>query len=310
MTDEKGLLFDIQGFSVHDGPGCRTLIFLKGCPLHCRWCSNPEGIASHPEIMYYKTECVKDHACVDVCPTGSISFKNKGDFITIDRLKCSECIDFKCVEECDHNALRVSGFYLTVRELVKKIQRDRQYWGSGGGVTLSGGEPMFQPEFTTEILKSCYDSYIHTGLETCGYVSWKSYEKVLNYIDWIFFDIKHMDPEIHKKGTGVSNKLILENAERIASRRNYRMIFRMPIIPKFNDSVENITATAKFIRKTGKEEVNILPIHHLGSTKYELLGMKYAYKGVKSPNLERMEEIKNIFETYAIKCYIGSYTPF
>ncbi|MCK4544301.1 glycyl-radical enzyme activating protein [candidate division WOR-3 bacterium] len=302
MTDEKGLLFDIQGFSVHDGPGCRTLIFLKGCPLHCRWCSNPEGIASHPEIMYYKTECVKDHACVDVCPTGSISFKNKGDFITIDRVKCSECIDFKCVGECNHNALRVSGFYSTVGELVEKIQRDRQYWGSGGGVTLSGGEPMFQPEFTTEILKSCYDSYIHTGLETCGYVSWKYYEKVLNYIDWIFFDIKHMDPEVHKKGTGVSNKLILENAERIASRRNYRMIFRMPIIPKFNDSVENITATAKFIREIGKEEVNILPIHHLGSTKYELLGMKYTYKAVKSPNLERMEKIKNIFETYSIKC--------
>jgi pyruvate formate lyase activating enzyme len=169
---------------------------------------------------------------------------------------------------------------------------------------------MFQPEFTTEILKECHDSYIHTGLETCGYVSWRYYKEVLNYIDWIFFDIKHMDPEIHKKGTGVSNKLILENAKRIASQGSYRMIFRMVIIPGFNDSLENITATAEFVRKIGKEEVNILPIHHLGSTKYELLGMKYTYRTIKTPNLERMEEIKEIFGTYSIKCYIGGLTPF
>ena len=308
--DKKGLVFDIQGFSVHDGPGCRTLIFLKGCPLHCGWCSNPEGIAPHPEIMYHATECMRDYACIDVCPNKAISVKNKCDFITIDRTKCSECRDFKCVEGCYHNALRVSGFHLTIGELMKKIQRDRQYWGSGGGVTLSGGEPMFQPEFATEILKECYNSYIHTGLETCGYVSWKYYEVALNYLDWIFFDIKHMDPEIHKKGTSVSNKLILENAKRIASHGSYRVIFRMPIIPGFNDSIENIAATARFIRNIGKEEVNILPIHHLGSTKYELLGMKYTYKAIKPPTLEKMKEIKEIFEIYSIKCYIGSLTPF
>lgn len=193
---------------------------------------------------------------------------------------------------------------------MKKIQRDRQYWGAGGGITLSGGEPMFQPEFATKILKECYDAYIHTGLETCGHIPWKHYEEALNYLDWIFFDIKHMDPEIHKKGTNVSNKLILENAKRIASIGSYRMIFRVPVIPGFNDSVENITATAKFIRKTGRKEVNVLPMHHLGSTKYDLLGMEYTYNAIKPPNWGRMEEIKDIFEAYSIKCYINGFTPF
>jgi glycyl-radical enzyme activating protein len=193
---------------------------------------------------------------------------------------------------------------------MKKIQRDRRYWGPGGGVTLSGGEPMFQPEFTTEILKACYDSYIHTALETCGHAPWKYYEKALNYIDWVFFDIKHVDAEAHKKGTGVSNQLIFENAERIASHGSYRLVFRMPVIPGFNDSVENITATAEFIRKAGKEEVNLLPIHHFGSTKYELLGMKYTCEDIKPPGSEKMRDIEKIFDAYSIKCYIGSLTPF
>jgi glycyl-radical enzyme activating protein len=308
--NKKGIIFDIQGFSVHDGPGCRTVIFLKGCPLRCGWCANPEGLISLPEIMYYKSECVKDHFCIDSCPHHAISFKNKDHFITINSTICKDCTDAKCIRACHQNALRIAGYYITVEELMKKIQRDRQYWGIRGGITLSGGEPLFQPEFATDILKQCHDSYIHTALETCGYVSYKIYEYALNYVDWIFFDVKHLNSEIHQQGTGVPNELILKNATRIAAQGNYRMIIRMTIIPGYNDSAKNVASTAKFIKKIGLQEVNILPLHHLGTSKYELLGKEYTYHGIKSPRLEKMEEIKRIFERYSIKCYIDSFTPF
>lgn len=193
---------------------------------------------------------------------------------------------------------------------MKKIQRDRQYWGTGGGITLPGGEPLFQPEFAIEILKQCYDSYIHTAVETCGYVQYKVYEEVLNYLDWLFFDIKHMNSKIHQNGTGVPNELILENASRIAAKGNCRLIIRKTIVPGFNDSAENINATANFMKKIGLEEINILPLHHLGFSKYELLGKKYTWQNIKSPGLEKMEEIRKMFEGYSIKCYIGSFTPF
>jgi pyruvate formate lyase activating enzyme len=310
IMNNKGIIFDIQGFSVHDGPGCRTVIFLKGCPLRCGWCANPEGLLSSPEIMYYKSECERDYFCIDSCSHHAISFKNKGDFISINRTICKDCTDVKCAPACHQNALRVAGYHITAAELLKKIQRDRQYWGSGGGITLSGGEPLFQPEFAIEILKQCYDSYIHTALETCGYIPYKFFKDALNYVDWLFFDIKNINSEIHQQGTGVPNKLILENATRLASHGNYRMIIRMTIIPGYNDSSEKITATAKFIKKIGLEEVNILPLHHLGSSKYELLGKEYSYHDIIVPNLEKMEEIKRIFTAYSIKCYIGSLTPF
>jgi len=308
--NKKGIIFDIQGFSIHDGPGCRTVIFLKGCPLRCGWCANPEGLQALPEIMYYKSECARDYFCIDSCPHHAISFKNKGDFVWISRTKCKDCTDVQCVSACHQNALRVAGYHITVAELLKKIQRDRQYWGSGGGITLSGVEPLFQLDFAIEFLRKCYDSYIHTALETCGYVPSKFFEEALNYVDWLFFDIKHIDSEIHQQGTSVPNKLILENAAKIAAQGNYHKVIRMTIVPGYNDSVENMTTTAKFIKKIGLEEVNILPLHHLGSSKYELLGKEYAYNDISVPNLEKMEEIKRIFDAYSIKCYIGSLTPF
>ena len=197
---------------------------------------------------------------------------------------------------------------MTVDELMKRIQRDRQYWGSNGGITLSGGEPMFQPEFALKILKYSYDSNIHTAIETCGYIKWRDYVHALDYIDWIFFDLKHMNDKIHQLGTGVSNRLILENARKIASLRSHRMIFRIPVIPGFNDSIENIIETAEFMRKIDMEEVDILPFHPLGASKYEQLGIKYEYKDkdVKPPGTEKMEEIKRIFEDRSIRCGMPS----
>lgn len=304
----SGTIFDIQGFSVHDGPGARTLIFLKGCSLNCFWCSNPEGISKSNIPLYYSSKCIGCGNCKTACPNNAIQFIDEKP--VIDRDFCEICNDHTCIDNCYTDTLRMSGRTISVDELFSIIQRDRQYWGNKGGITLTGGEPLIQVDFARDILEKCYNSYIHTAIETCGNVPWKNFEMVIDYLDWIFFDLKHLDTDIHKKGTGVSNRLILENAERIASKGNYRLIFRMAIIPGYNDSIENITATAEFMRKIGVDEINILPIHHFGSSKYELLGMKYTYGDVKPPDMRKMEEIKNIFDSYAIKCYIGSNTPF
>ena len=286
------------------------MIFLKGCPLNCEWCCNPEGLAPHPEIMYRATKCRGDYACIERCPDKAILASNSNEGITLDRARCDECENHECVDACCYDALNLSGSYFTVDELMKRIQRDRQYWGSEGGVTLSGGEPMYQPEFAVSLLKKCCESYIHTSIETCGSVPWEYYEDALDYLDWIFFDIKHMNPEAHETATGVSNKLILRNAEKIAGSDECRMVIRMPIIPGFNDSNENIKATAEFVRMIGKREVNILPMHHLGKDKYTLLGMEYECGSVDAPSLRRMKDIQRVFESYSLQCSIGSDTEF
>jgi pyruvate formate lyase activating enzyme len=297
----KGLLFDAQGFSVHDGPGCRSLIFLKGCPLRCGWCANPEGINPYIEIMHSASKCVRDLACASVCSMISAD--------TIDRNKCRECPDHRCVGACGHGALRTAGYYIDTEELMKKIRRDRQYWGYGGGVTLSGGEPMLQADFTMEILRLCYDSYISTAIETSGFAGWKDYEKVIEHLDWIFFDLKHMDDELHRQGTGASNRIILENARNIASSGR-RVVFRIPVIPGFNDSDENMRETAEFVGSTDAYGVNVLPFHKLGASKYEQLGRDYEYKDTTPPDVQKMEHIRGIFEERSIKCWIGGSTPF
>lgn len=312
MSDEKslrGLIFDIQGFSVHDGPGCRSLIFMKGCPLRCKWCANPEGLVKHPQLMYNAEVCARDYGCIKSCTKNAITVKNKGDPISINREICKRCESFECAEGCHKNALRVVGKYMTVDELMRIIKRDRNYWGTGGGITFTGGEPMAQPEFVVEVLKRCHNSYMHTAMETSGHVPWEDYEAALKYLDWIFFDLKHMDSKLHRKETGVPNELILENARRLASLP-VRMVIRIPIILGFNDSRGNIIETAEFIREIKKEEVNLLPMHNLGISKYEELGMKCAYERKKPPSMEKLKEIKAIFNSYSIKCYIESYTPF
>jgi pyruvate formate lyase activating enzyme len=190
------------------------------------------------------------------------------------------------------------------------VHRDRAYWGSGGGVTLGGGEPLAQPEFTLALLKELHDAYVHTAMETCANVPWARLEKALQYLDWIFVDIKHMEPEKHKQETGVSNELILRNIEHMAALESARTIVRMPVVPGYNDSDENVLAMAQFLRKIGKYEVNLLPFHRLGVSKYEQLGMDCVYKDTQAPSVEKMKQIEKIFEQKGISCYVGSDTPF
>ena len=303
-----GTLFDIQGFSVHDGPGCRTLIFLKGCPLSCEWCSNPEGRNPFPEPLYNQTKCVFDNLCIDACPHDAITPGH--ETLSINRSLCAECHSFECADVCCSGAIQQGGYTKSLNELITLIQRDRQYWGSQGGITLTGGEPLYQPEFASALLKHSHDAYIHTAIETCGHVSWSSYVSALPYTDWIFFDIKHMDPEQHVKGTGLTNKLILENAQRLAAEFSGKLVFRMTLIPGYNDQMEHIQQLADFIVKSGRKEINILPLHHLGREKYMLTGRPYYTSDFTPPSPESMNHIKDFMEANGISCYLGSDTPF
>jgi glycyl-radical enzyme activating protein len=303
-----GYLFDIQGFSVHDGPGCRTLVFFKGCSLSCDWCSNPEGIRPYPEPLYNSSKCISDHLCVDACVSGAI--QPADGKLQIDRERCRDCTTYDCARACLSSALRIGGYFISIAELLDKIRRDRQYWGPEGGITLTGGEPFLQPAFAREILERCYEAMIHTGAETCGNVPWENIGQSLHCLDWIFYDLKHLDPEKHRLHSGAGNGLILQNAERLAREFKGRLVFRMPVIPGYNDDPDHLEQVASFISGTGREEINILPVHHLGREKHGLTGRSYYTQDCRVPPRENLAAIRDFFESRGIRCYTGSDTPF
>jgi pyruvate formate lyase activating enzyme len=306
LTD--GYLFDIQGFSVHDGPGCRTLIFLKGCSLRCSWCSNPEGLQYFPEPVYSSTKCIFDSLCIKACTKMAVT-DNDHD-LHFEKRNCRECVTYECAAACCTGALKIAGYRNSVYGLMKKIQRDRHYWGSLGGITLTGGEPYLQPQFVKTILQQCHQSYIHTAVETCGNVAWNSIRPSLKFLDWVFYDLKHMDDSRHKAMTGEGNKLILENARKLATAFTGRLVFRMPVVPGYNDNVENILQLSGFLNSIGKDEINILPLHHMGREKYNLLGKTYYTENFTPPSKESLSIIQSVFHDHKINCYIGTETPF
>jgi len=304
--DKKGIIFNIQRFSVHDGPGIRTLVFMKGCPLRCLWCCNPESLKSYPELGFIEGNCVKCFSCIDVCPNKAITVSEDGKIVT-DREYCEAC--GKCVEVCKYNARKIVGKNETIDSILAEVERDRLFYtNSGGGITVSGGEPTQQHEFVGEFLKQCQEHFLNTAIETCGYVKWEYLEQILEDVDFLYYDIKHMDPTKHREFTGVSNELILENIERILSNKVKSIIvIRIPIIPGYTDSEKNIIAIGEFLRKFGADKIMIelLPYHQLGSSKYKQYGMEYKIKNIKPPNLEHMETIKKIIKSYGLKCQIG-----
>lgn len=309
----KATIFDIQGFSVHDGPGARTLIFFKGCPLRCFWCCNPESQSFAVELMYRRGNCARCHGCISrkACPYDAISAMDPEEYVTIDRSKCKKCHEPVCVKGCYKNALLTAGKVYALDDLMQRIERDRRFWGDEGGVTLGGGEVMGQHEFAAALLAACHESHIHTAIETCGYARWEHYENVLKNVDWVFVDIKHMDPARHKEGTGVDNRLILDNIARMAERgAECRLIVRVPVIPYFNDDDRNMRDTARFARKSGIDAVNCLPFHRLGASKYEQLDLDYACKDLLAPETELMLHIQSLFHDEGVECFIGGETPF
>ena len=306
--EPKAYIFDIQGLSVHDGPGCRTLVFMQGCTLNCNWCSNPEGINHSPILLYNILKCRLDGNCVKDCNFGAIEIKNEQ--LLINRNFCNDCFEHSCLNNCYTKALSVSAKEMTVGELMKTINRDRQFWGLDGGITLSGGEPLLQIDFAEELLKQCYDSYIHTAIETCGNLPWKHFESVMPFLDWIFYDLKNPDTLLHKKKTGSGNELILSNAAKLSKEFSGRLIIRVPVIPGFNNSDEILEKYINFFRENNISEVNLLPLHHLGREKYKLLEREDTMDIDNIPTQNEMKQVSEAFINSGIKSYTGSYTPF
>jgi len=299
----KGLVFNIQRYSIHDGPGIRTLVFLKGCPLRCLWCCNPESQSPSQEIIFTPTKCIECGRCVEVCPTGAAELYLKKDNLEAKKL-CVACM--KCIKVCPSDAKQMIGRYMSLEEAMEEVEKDFPYYKrSGGGVTISGGEPLMQTDFVRMLLKRCKEKGIHTGLETCGYTKWHNFEKVIEYVDVLLYDIKHMDSKRHKKLTGVGNELIFQNAKKIAISGK-DMIIRVPIIPGYQDSLENMEATAKFARTLKIEKIHLLPYHRLGESKYSQLGRNYKLKGVNSPSKRSISKLKKVIESYNLKvCVVG-----
>lgn len=309
----KGLIFDIQGHSVHDGPGTRTVVFMSGCPMRCKWCANPEGQLLRPRLMYKSTFCTTcPFRCIEACRKGAISPSKVGrPPIILDRNACDSCETMYCTKVCYMQALQVCGRWYTVEELIRLLNRDRCYWGPAGGVTLSGGEPLVQQDFVRDLLKHCNDAYISACVETTAYVPRSALQSVLPFVQWLFIDIKHMDSTKHIEGTGVPNKRILDNIRWLTSSGwPGRMIIRVPLIAGYNDTAENARATANFLRQLDLHEVNLLPFHRLAGSKYDQLDMAYDFAECRKDGPASVESLAQIFRTRGIACYLGSDTPF
>lgn len=295
LNNARGLVFNIQRYSIHDGPGIRTTIFFKGCPLRCFWCQNPESQATQPEIFFDKGRCVGCGQCVAICPVGASSLATETSII--DRSTCTGC--GKCVDVCTNEARRLIGKHMTVDEVMCELLKDvRFYENSGGGITLSGGEPTAQPNFALAILKRCKEARIHTTLDTCGYAPWPVMEELLEYTDLVLYDIKHMNQTRHREGTGITNRLILNNARRIHKQRPMRV--RVPLIHGFNDRFHDVKAIAQFVRRElGSVQIDLLPYNRMGEVKYERLDRRRV--SLESSEDEYVQACEAIFSQEASK---------
>ena len=315
MEEKKltGKIYDIQGYSVHDGPGIRTTVFLKGCPLRCPWCHSPESQEFPTELNWMAIRCVGIETCgrcVFACPEKAItagekkvSLKDDSEYtqIKLDWAKCTGC--FKCADACPQNALYRCGTDYTVAEVLDRVKRDLPFYKrSGGGVTISGGECLWQPEFTLALLKACKEQGINTAVDTTGYCKWEIMESVLPYSDLFLYDLKQMDPDLHKRVIGVDNAIILDNARKLAAAGG-KLQVRIPTIPMFNDSRESYRAFGEFILSLGDavETVQLLPYHNLGAVKWERLGRPGPALEAIPPTEGHMQALKKVLEDMGLK---------
>lgn len=291
MTKDSGIVFNIQKFSVNDGPGIRTVVFLKGCPLRCRWCANPESQSVRAEIMWDEKKCVGCHHCIEVCPHQAVSLKEGR--ISIDSSKCNGCGN--CFHECPGKALKNEGELKTVREVMDVVMQDLPFYEeSGGGITLSGGEMLAQPEFAASLLKTAKENGLNTCCETTGFAKEEVFAEVIENLDTILFDVKHWDSQKHKEGTAVPNELILSNLK-YAIETGKDVLPRIPVIPGFNDSLNDAKNLARVIKEAGGTKCQLLPFHQFGENKYEQLGREYAYKDVTAYHREDLENYRRVF---------------
>ena len=292
----KGVVFSIDRFVAEDGPGVRTTVFFKGCPLRCVWCHSPQSISGKPQLIFYANRCIGCGACVKACPKDAQVASAVGRHVVWER--CDDC--GKCVAVCPSNALEIEGKWLTVEEVIDIVKRDMVYYrSSGGGVTFSGGEATYQPHFLRACLKKCKELQIHTAIDTCGFGQWSVLEKMLPYIDLVLFDIKHMDSGTHRELTGAGNELILQNLRHF-SKKGKSVWIRIPLIPGYNDSRENLREIAEFLKSLKSvERITLLPYNGATSAKYQFIGQEYKLEGVVPHSDEEYRSMLKAFSELA-----------
>ena len=296
------ILLDTKRFAVHDGPGIRTTFFTKGCPLKCIWCHNPESVCSAPQTGFYPELCRHCGSCAESCPAGAqeISAEGKHSFNASQCLACG-----KCEEACSGNAIKLYGRAVSVDEAFALALEDRDFYeNSGGGVTISGGEPLMQKEFTLELFRRLKAEKIHTALDTCAFVSVNSLAEALEVCDMFLVDFKHSDSAMHRKLTGQPNELIKSNLEYLSSR-GARIEIRIPVVPGCNDSKENLEGTGIFLGKLQIESVKLLPYHALARNKYRALQLPDTMPEVHSPSEEELAQAASILEKYGLAARSG-----
>lgn len=266
LPQHHAIIFDVQRFSVHDGPGIRTTVFFKGCPLSCRWCQNPESLSPRPEIAFYADRCRNTGQCREVCPRDAL--RSNGDRVV--REQCDACGD--CTEACPHEALRLVGRSVSLGDLMDEVTRDQPFYeASGGGVTLSGGEATMQMDFMGAFAQRCNERGVSVGLQTCGLFRWEAFAPHLPLFAFTHFDLKLMDPDLHQQMTGGDNRRILENARRLTAARA-PVVFRLPVVPGFTDGPSNLLQVAAFLRGLGVASIHLLRYHAMGEAKLARIG--------------------------------------
>jgi pyruvate formate lyase activating enzyme len=299
-----GNLFNIQKFTVHDGPGIRSTVFLKGCPLRCYWCSNPESQNTTPDLFLNLRKCIGQSQCgkcLESCPNGSVIVNTFGN-IAIDRSKCHHC--GKCAEVCEPKAIELIGYTISVKTLLDTINQDSLFYSySGGGITLSGGEPMMQPEFTIAVFKAALDVGLLTAMETCAYAPYSYMKAACDHLDCLIVDLKTIDRHAHEEATGFSNDLIVCNLKQLLiDYPQLPMTIRIPIIPGFNDTKASVRDVAQFVGGNGSAKLELLPYHRLGESKYKFLDRPYRISELRPPSKELMEELKAVAAKYTMVC--------
>lgn len=298
---KKGLIFNIQRFSIHDGPGIRTTVFLKGCPLNCPWCANPESKSAKTQLLYTPANCIECRSCEAACPAHALRIENRT--MLQDSDSCTHCMN--CASACPTHALTTEGEWYSVKDVIAEVEKDRAFYEkSNGGVTLSGGEPLLQEEFTLDLLRALKAHGFHTNIETSGYTPTAYLDKILPYLDLIYMDLKHPDSNIHAKKVGVDNKLIVHNmVHTIVS--GIPLVVRIPVIPRFNNDLETAHKYGQLLERIGADTVHLLPFHQMGLGKWRAIGLTYEYEHDKNMREDELKDMAQILCSYGLNVQIS-----